>query len=107
MLKLQQEELFTQIDNGEKVKQNFTDEVAHLRRSVVVTNSVATELQEAIDKIRSLEYALQEKEEFVAIQKNDYEQMLTEQKNQTQQLTEEIEIHKENERHFQIAKKQN
>ena len=44
LLRLQNEELIAQIDTGEEQKKNIVDEVAHLRTSLVVTNTVATEL---------------------------------------------------------------
>ena len=60
-----------------------------------------------MDKIRSLEYELEEKETAMRSQSNNYEKMLASMQKQKDALIEEIEIHKENERHFQISKKQN
>lgn len=60
-----------------------------------------------MDKIRSLEYELEEKENAMRSQSNNYEKMLASMQKQKDSLNEEIEIYKENERHFQITKKQN
>lgn len=55
------EELHSQIDKRENKISGIESEVAQLRTSLVVTTGAATELADCFDKIRALEYDLDEK----------------------------------------------
>ena len=65
VLKIANEELMQQIDSEEIKISGYENEVAHLRKSLDLTNNAAIEFQSLIDKLRRTEFELSEKDNFM------------------------------------------
>ena len=98
-LRTNYEELVRQIESGDAKIYNLESECKDMRSSLRVTNNVATELQDCLDKIRSLEGDITLKENALRTQKQNYEEIVADVKSQKNALLEEVEILKDNGRH--------